>query len=308
MSDIKLFQLSAGRPIELVAKPATVEKSLQTLIESNLETFIGVRLLASEHSTGKAHGGRIDTLGIDENNSPVIIEYKRSLNEDVINQGLFYLDWLLDHRADFTLLAMKVLGSDLQQKVDWSAPRLVCIAGDFTKYDEHAVQQIDRNIELLRYRRYETGFLVLELVNATTGSVLSSGSSSTKAVDGGRAPTAYKTVGEYYESAPQPLRDLCDSLEAFLLALGDDVSKKSLKFYFAFRRLKSFACVEVHPQTATLLVYVKVDPESVALEDGFTRDMRGVGHYGTGELEIRIRTVEQLERAKPLLIRSYEAS
>jgi hypothetical protein len=35
----------------------------------------------------------------DENGSPVIFEYKRSVNENVINQGLFYLNWLLDHRA-----------------------------------------------------------------------------------------------------------------------------------------------------------------------------------------------------------------
>jgi RecB family endonuclease NucS len=56
-----------------------------------------VRFLASEHATGRVHGGRIDTLGLDENHAPVIIEYKRAINENVINQGLFYLDWLLDH-------------------------------------------------------------------------------------------------------------------------------------------------------------------------------------------------------------------
>ena len=67
-------------------------------------------MLASEYSTGPKHGGRIDTLGIDENGNPVIIEYKRATNENVINQGLFYLDWLLDHRAEFKLLVMERLG------------------------------------------------------------------------------------------------------------------------------------------------------------------------------------------------------
>lgn len=306
MSDIKLFQLGVSGPTELIAQPAAVEKSLQNLLEKNLEAFLGVRMLGSEHTTGKAHGGRIDTLGIDENNSPVIIEYKRALNENVINQGLFYLDWLLDHRAEFTLLAMTILGPEMQDKVDWSAPRLLCIAGDFTKYDEHAVQQIDRNIELLRYRRYEAGFLVLELVNATTGSSQANGTSGAKSA-GAKGGTA-KGVSDYYDQAAQPLRDLCDSLEAFLVALGDDVSKKTLKFYFAFRRLKNFACVEVHPQTNTLLVYVKVSPDGVQLEEGFTRDVREIGHFGTGDLEIRIKTPDDLEKAKPLLVRSYESS
>jgi predicted transport protein len=308
VSDIKLFQLATGAPVELMAHSVTVEKSLQDLLEGNLDAFLGVRLLASEYVTGKVHGGRIDTLGIDENNSPVIIEYKRSLNENVINQGLFYLDWLLDHRAEFTLLAMNVLGLDVQEKVDWSAPRLVCIAGDFTKYDEHAVQQIDRNIELIRYRRYNEGFLVLELVNATTGSSQVNGNGASPKAGGPKAAAPAKSVAEYYADAPPHLRDLHDNLEAFLLALGDDVTKKTLKFYFAFRRLKNFACVEVHPQSATLLVYAKVDPDNVPLEDGFTRDVRGIGHYGTGDLEIRIKTQHDLERAKALLVTSYEGS
>ena len=251
MSDIKLFQLEPGGVTELTGGPLAVEKTLQQLMEHNLDSFLGVRFLASEYSTGKTHGGRIDTLGIDENNSPVIIEYKRSTNENVINQGLYYLDWLLDHRAEFTLLAMKVLGSDLEDKVDWTSPRLLCVAGDFNRYDEHAVQQINRNIELLRYRHYQAGYLVLELVNATTGAVEPSGG-------GGAKPLQYKTVSEYYTSAPVELRDLCDSLEVYLLALGDDVTKKTLKLYFAFRRIKNFVCVEVHPQTC--LLYTSPSP------------------------------------------------
>ena len=49
---------------------------------------------------------------MDENGCPVIIEYKRSSNENVINQGLFYLDWLLDHKAEFELLVTKQLGAE----------------------------------------------------------------------------------------------------------------------------------------------------------------------------------------------------
>src|SRR5205814_1758488 len=108
--------------------------------------------------------------------------------------------------------------------------------------------------------------------------------------------------------ASEELRSLYRSLEAYLLALGDDVSQKTLKFYFAFRRIKNFACVEVHPQSKTLLMFVKVDPDTVVLEPGFTRDVRQVGHWGTGDLEITIAREADLEKAKPLLLTSYEAS
>jgi RecB family endonuclease NucS len=146
MADIKLYKINSDRVLELEGRSMAIEKSLQTLIEQNMETLLGIRFLASEYSTGKAHGGRIDSLGIDEDGCPVIFEYKRALNENVINQGLFYLDWLMDHRAEFTLLVLKKFGQEQADTVEWNSPRLLCIAGDFTKYDEHAVKQINRNM------------------------------------------------------------------------------------------------------------------------------------------------------------------
>lgn len=305
MSDIKLFRLDPNHATELSPSSVVVEKSLQTLMERHLETFLGVTFLETEYSTGKVHGGRIDSLGIDENHSPVIIEYKRSLNENVINQGLFYLDWLLDHRAEFTLLAMKSLGPDIQGKIDWPGTRLVCVAHDFLKYDEHAVAQIDRNIELIRYRMYGTEMLLLELVNTKTATQpATSTSSSAKSA----LKPVYKTVSEFLAQAPAGLVDLYETLKAFLLALGDDVQVNVTQQYFAFRRIKNFACVEVHPAAHKLLVFAKINPDVVALETGFTRDVRKIGHFGTGDFEITIDSEDDLERAKPFLVQSYNAS
>jgi predicted transport protein len=301
MGDMKIFELRESGVKELEGHSVAVEKSLQELIEKNLEDLLGITFLASEYSTGKIHGGRIDTLGVDEDRSPVIIEYKRALNENVINQGLFYLDWLMDHRGDFELLVLKRLGSEVAERIDWTAPRLLCIAGDFTKYYEHAVQQIGRNIELIRYRRFGESLLLLELVNTSSGSAWETG-------EGATVPVKYSTVSDLLEKSDIKLRDLFESLKAFLLALGDDVQMKTLKFYFAFRRLKNFACVEIHPQAAKLIIFVKVNPDELNLEDGFTRDVRKIGHFGTGDLEITLRSLENFEGAKELLIRSYEAN
>ena len=303
MSDIKLFRTTDSGVQELEGHSVAVEKSLQALVERHLDDFLGVRFLASEYSTGSKHRGRIDTLGLDENGYPVIVEYKRALNENVINQGLFYLDWLLDHKAEFQLLAMRELGKDAADAIEWSSPRLLCIAGDFTRYDEHAVQQINRNIELIRYRRYGGEFVLFELVGATSAPV-----TPAPTADGKTTKPRYKTVSDYLAQAGPDLTDRYEALRAFLLALGDDVQEKTLKYYVAFKRIKNFACVEVHPQNGELLAFLKVDPDSVELEDGFTRDVRAIGHFGTGDLEVRLRTDADFERAKPLLLQSYEAS
>ncbi len=172
MGDIKLFHIASDHVTELPEQSVAVEKSLQTLIERHLDALLGVRFLASEYSTGKTHGGRIDTLGIDENGFPVIIEYKRALNENVINQGLFYLDWLLDHKGEFELKVLKTLGQSAASEIDWTGPRLICIAGSYTNYDEYAVKQINRNIELIRYRKYGEELLLLEQVNVVSATPL----------------------------------------------------------------------------------------------------------------------------------------
>jgi len=299
MGDIHLFRIQGATVDEIEGTSVAIEKSLQTQIEKNLEDFLGVRFLASEYATGKSHGGRIDTLGIDENGCPVIIEYKRSTNQNVINQGLFYLDWLLDHKGEFELMVLKTLGKDAAVEIEWSTPRMLCIAGDFTKYDEHAVQQMNRNIELIRYRRYGDELLLLELVNATTA--------KTNAVSD-KPKETYKTISDILPQLNDELSDRFKALEAFLMALGDDVQMKTLKFYIAFKRIKNFACAEVRPQSGTILVYAKLYPDKIELQEGFTRDVRKIGHYGTGDVEISIKSDEDFEKAKPLLEKSYDES
>ncbi|MGI8854364.1 MAG: DUF5655 domain-containing protein [Thermomicrobiales bacterium] len=307
MSDIKLFRTSNGTVEEMKGTSVAVEKSLQKLIEQHLDAFLGIRFLASEHNTGKVHGGRIDTLGIDENGYPVIIEYKRALNENVINQGLFYLDWLMDHKADFKLLVMDGLGKEQADNIEWNSPRLLCIAGDFTNYDEHAVKQIPRNIELIRYRRYGDGFLLFELVNVIAIQPIEDDLTTGNPVKA-RGKYTDKTIIESLAESSQHTRDRFEAIRAFLQALGDDVQMKSLKLYVAFKRIKNFACLEVQASSGVIRAFVKVNPDTVVLEQGFTRDVRMIGHWGTGDLEITIRNDEDFERAKSLLLKGYEAS
>lgn len=309
MSDLKLFRTANSTVAELSGGAVSLERSLQLLFEKNLEALLGVRFLASEFVT---EGGRMDTIGIDENRSPVIIEYKRSTNENVINQGLFYLNWLMGHRKDFEWLVLQRFGMEEAQKVDWSGPRLICIAGDFTKYDEHAVRQMDRNIDLIRYRKFEGDLLLLEQLTATTarapaGSASGGNSGSGVSAVGG-PKTKYKTVTTQMEEAPAALRDLYEAVASHLTAIGDDVTVKVTDYYVAFRRIKNFACVEMRNQLGKILVYAKVDPDTVDLQPGFTRDVRKIGHFGTGDLEITIASLADLEKAKPLLDRAYHES
>jgi predicted transport protein len=309
MSDIKLFRLAKGQASELQGDASDLEKPLQTLIENNLNPLLGIRFLASEYPTGKTHGGRIDSLGLDENNCPVILEYKRSTGENVINQGLFYLDWLMDHRGDFERLVAKQLGHETADRIDWSAPRLICIAADFTKYDGHAVQQINRNIELIRYRRFSNDLLLLELVNATSagagrGGVSKSGKHPKPAKVKEKSITGDKTYAEWLESISEPLRELLAALEDYILSLGDDVQKKELKLYVAFKRLKNFATIIL--QKNRLVLYLHLQPTKLSGLPPSARDVSKSGHWGTGDLELPIAKAGNLDLVKPFILMAYE--
>jgi predicted transport protein len=297
MADIKLFKITDGVK-ELPASTVSLEVDLQRLIEKSMFEFFGVRFLASEYIT--SHGGRIDSLGIDENNCPVIFEYKRTSTENVINQGLFYLDWLLDHKADFEILVMRNLGKECSDILDWSMPRLICIAGDFTKYDEYAVKQINRNISLIRYKKFGSELLLLELMNSNIAKPL---------IDTSIKPAAQKagpdkTFEEILESTTQEIRDLYHSIRNYILTLDADITENQLKLYVAFKKIKNIVCAEVNMKQ--ILLFLRLDPDTIELEKGFSLDMRGVGHFGTGDLKLIIRNSKDFEKAKPLIDKAFE--
>lgn len=244
MSDIQLFRLSGGNATEIAGFAAPLEKTLQTLIEGQMEPLLGVRFLASEYVTGKTHRGRIDSLGLDENGCPVIIEYKRHSNENVINQGLFYLDWLLDHQAEFRWLVMEQLDKETADQIEWTGTRLLCIAADFTRYDQYAVQQIPRNIELIRYKLFGDDLLLLELVNAQSvidatavkpvGTSVMAKPAVTPVISSEPGPVKLggkdKSLVEQLEAASAGIRELYQQTTAFLLGLGEDVQEKQLSY------------------------------------------------------------------------------
>ena len=297
MADIKLFDIS-GEVQELPSKQVALEKDLQKLLEENMFTFFGVTFLKSEY---KITNGRMDSIGIDENNCPVIFEYKRSVNENVINQGLFYLDWLLDHKADFKLLVMDVLGKEKAANIDWSMPCVICIANDFTKFDEHAVNQMQRNIKLVRYRKFGDNLIAFEHLNAPQVQPITYEEPQTK--PSSKSGWKDKDFKQYFAEAGEKNQNIFYSIRDYVLSLGDDIAENQLKLYVAFKKAKNFVCVEVYQ--SQVLCHLKLNPDTVDLVPGFIEDVRTKGHWGTGDLRLIIKSMEDFEKAKPLIDRAY---
>ncbi|WP_406463299.1 endonuclease NucS [Streptomyces sp. NBC_01622] len=296
MSGLKLFHTTNGGVTEVVPRLADAEADVQSLVEANMEALLGVRILATEYNTGPVHGGRIDSLGIDENGAPVVVEFKRGTDAGVIHQGLFYLSWLMDHRSEYQHLVRDRLGVTAAAQVLWSAPRLICVAGDFTRYDVHAVREHRRSIDLVRYRYFGSDHFGLETVASVTGH-----SAEAKRV---RRRVAGASSVRHQGGA---MAELAAAVDEVLVGLGDGVARVQRKQYRAYQRLRNFACL-IPPQQTKVLVYLKADPTEVDLAPGFTRDVTGLGHHGTGDLEVQLRTERDLQRAQDLFRLSYAAA
>ncbi len=310
MTDLKLFRLdSDGRDVELRGSTVALEVELQRRIEAGMGQVLGIRFLASEYPTGPWHRGRIDSLGLDESNNPVVIEYKKGSDNGVVSQAVSYLSWLRSARHEFEALVKEKLGTEVAEAIDWRNPRMVCIAAGFSHHDRVAVHDLDKRIDLVRYRVFDGGLLSLMLVESAPGTTSpasarrhSPGREVTVDVDDGT-----KSVQATLDAVSDDLRALYAELDEVLTASGE-VEVDTKQHYIAYRRMVNIASVIFRRKHEAILVYLRVDPDTVVLEEGFSRDMHGIGHLGTGDLEVRISSAACLEKAGPLIRRAFETA
>lgn len=303
MSDLKVFRIRGQDAVEIPGVLGS-DRTIRRVVLGNAGAMLGIRLFATDHPTESRHGARIAAIGLDENDAPVVVEVEQGPGDGVLARGVFFLDWLLDHRAEAGLLTTERLGVEAEL-VDWQAARLICVARGFDRYTVHLAGQLARAVDLVRYAELDEGLVALEYLSP--GRV---DEGAHAAPDAGRAATrhghaAYRTVTEELAAAPERLRELYAGLAAFVDGLGEDVTRRVRDTYIAYRRLRNFTCVEVDLRERALLLYLRLDPDSVELEHGFTRDVTRLGHFGTGYLEVRVTDAASLERALPLVRASY---
>jgi predicted transport protein len=282
------------------------ERELQKIFEANLDTLLGVKYIAREFTTGDRQRGRIDTLGLDQDGTPTIIEYKRLSKDNVINQGLYYLDWLVDHKGDFTIAVQNSIGTDVE--IDWSTPRLILIAEEFTEYDKYAVNRIGANIELWVYRLYSDGILFLDpifvpdVARKKTGVTIPS--DNTEKDEEIKDEIQYE-LDWHLDGKPEIIQDTFSILREKLFNFGesDEITENVTKIYIAYRHGKNFC--EVQPLKSYIKIWLDISPEDLDDPRIIARDVTAIGHHGTGQVEIKLTDTEDLEYLVGLIRQAY---
>lgn len=308
-----LFQID-NRKLKLI-RPTNfdLEKDIQSLIEQNLTTVFNCRFVATEFPTGAEHAGRIDTLALSEDNNPVIIEYKKVESSELINQSLYYLSWIKDHRGDFQIAAQQTLGANVE--IDWSDVRVICIAPGYKKYDLHAVQMMGANIELWQYRLFDNGAFYLEEVfrrsNALSPELVASndGKNPIMVAAGKKAAitraTGSYTFDEHIEDVDDNIKTMVHDLREYILELGESVEENPKKFYVAYKVTQNFVCMEVKKNK--VILYLKLDPGEFDKLPDNARDVREIGHVGTGDFEMTVKTGNDIEEAQKHVKQAFES-
>lgn len=213
------------------------EKVLQRLVEDNLKDVLDMHFIASEYRTSN---GRIDTLAVDRDGAPVLIEFKRSQNDNVINQALSYLKWLTAQQAEFfEMLMQKQLPKEVFDNIrlDWKHPRVVCLAESFNRYDIDTVEMVPLRIELFKYRMYEGGLLSID---AVTVNEMQGVSDTTKAIPTETSQSVTTAMKEQ-SCASHLIRTLFDELRERIMGLDPYIVEKAGKRCISYRLTKNFA-------------------------------------------------------------------
>jgi len=303
-----IYSMRAEQLTRLPQSKFPTERDLQKLLEENLEHVFGCRVIQGEFYTGAEHSGRIDTLALSEENHPVIIEYKNIESDGLVNQALFYLSWLLDHKGDFTEAARRSLGDT---QIDWSSVRVICIAPNYSRYTLHAVRQmaVKAELELWQFSLYDGGVFQLEKVLPLSADKAPRAKAPTVVpeplVQDESLPT-YE-IATHRESLDTPeMAGAFDDLLEFVTGLSESVEAVPRKQYIAFKTARNFACLET--QRKKMLLYVTLEPtlipQSFSLE---ARDVANVGHYGTGNLEVQTTSPEDARNSYDLIRAAFGA-
>ena len=164
---MQLFKNENGELLPIERDAFKLEKDIQSLVEVNMDTIFGLEFVSSEFSITDF---RLDSLAYDEqNNSFVIIEYKKGSSYSVVDQGYSYLSTMLNNKADFILEYNEKTGKTLRRDdIDWSASRVIFVSPSFNSYQKNSVNFRDVPFELWEIRKYGKGLIALSQIESSS--------------------------------------------------------------------------------------------------------------------------------------------
>jgi len=281
-----------------------LEREIQKITEENLELIFGLNFVKSEFQLNNL---RMDTLAFDkETRSFVIIEFKRSSNFSVIDQGFAYLALLLNNKADFILEYNESKDITLgRNDVDWSQSRVIFVAPQFTRYQRQAIDFKDLPIELWEVTKYKNENILFNQLKASRSSEsITKLSSKSEIVQKVSDEVKVYTEEDHLLNVSDEIKELYDELKQRICLLGEEVEIKPTKLYLAFKSGTNFTDITL--QRDKIKIWFNLHKGQLDDPRDISKDVSNVGHWGNGDYEVIIKPDDDLDYLMTLIRQSHE--
>lgn len=298
---MQLFNIKHDKLNSIDEQPFKLEKDIQNLFEKNLQTISNLKFVKSEFAVKDY---RIDTLAYDtEANAFVIIEYKKSSNLSVIDQGVTYLNLMLEYKANFIIEYNESCKENLKRnQIDWSQSRIIFVAPAFTEYQKQSTNFKDLPIELWEIKKFENNLISINPVKKSKSAPTISNVQKNKNSTLAKVTREIVVYDEAYHLKDHcdDVLELYDSFKNAILALSPDLEITPQKSYIAFKRGKN-NIVSIHLQNQSLKMWINAKKGFLDDPKNITKDVSQLGHWGTGDYEIIVSDSKYLEYIMSLI-------
>lgn len=294
-----IYNTTGNKLVQVKEKPFKLEREIQAIFESNLQNIMGLLFVKSEFTIKNK---RIDTLAYDkQTNAFIIIEYKRDKNYSVVDQGLTYLNLMLQNKAEFILTYNETLKDVLHSKdVDWTQSRVAFVSPSFTDNQISASDFKDFGIELWEIKQFENNTISINTIKKSTGAPsikpLLENSENLKEV---KENIKVYTEEDHYNNGSDYIIELYEKFKSSILNLADGIEILPQKYYIAFKKGTNISDIEIQKKSLKIFINAKIG----SLDDpkGLVKDVSNIGHRGNGDYQIQIENDNDLEYIMSLI-------
>ena len=301
-----LFRNKNGSLEQIKETSFNLEIKIQKITEKNLSQIFNLEFVKTEFQLGRF---RIDTVAFDsESSSFVIIEYKKGRDSGLFEQGLAYLEIMLDRGADFITEYNESLGKHLKKSdVDWSQSRIIFVSPSFNKNQKQAAN-LDLHIELWQVHSYQND--IVEYFPIQTNDT----KTPMKIFDSkgnrfGKITKEIKTYDEEYHFqayASDKTKEMYYEIKKTIMLLGDNIQLIFLKKCIAFKTNNNFVYVILKHKIVHVDLALKINEVEDSKE--IIKDMDGIGHSCKGHSRITIDDRSQIPYMLGLVEQAYTKS
>lgn len=294
-----IYNTTGNKLVQVKEKPFKLEREIQSIFESNLQNIMGLLFVKSEFTIKNK---RIDTLAYDkQTNAFIIIEYKRDKNYSVVDQGLTYLNLMLQNKAEFILTYNETLKDVLHSKdVDWSQSRVAFVSPSFTDNQISASDFKDFGIELWEIKQFENNTISINTIKKSSGAPsikpLLENSDSLKEV---KENIKVYTEEDHFNNGSDYIIELYEKFKSSILNLTDGIEILPQKYYIAFKKGSNISDIEIQKKSLKIFINAKIG----SLDDpkGLVKDVSNIGHRGNGDYQVQIENDKDLEYIMSLI-------